>query len=1132
MNFGWYLEQFSFKGRPVSGGTVEFFVAGSTTTPKNVWYDVDNTVIAPNPITLDASGTMPQIYPESGLYLIVLRDASGAILYTRDNVSGNEGGATDADLRRFYSWFMMDSSYTGTPPDEDRTKITVNDVQTMLEFGYCCTGNTQTTSTTTTSLWYVKAYDATNDIATWKEVIVDIDSEVINLDRGNCNYLLPHPDRFSTSDQNFTTYPAGLYTLVKDSADGFYWKPQVVKEYPEPTYSVSGALIYDASLHAYRWIGIDEIGGKVKVDANDSTAGYLADKLVSGDTYITFTKNGADNTNKTYRATLNINNVYDEIISKMNPPSYDLFGAYPDEVGVCQLTGIGASLKAKTLKDSNGNDLTWTYGIGENGANYGRSCIPGYSYVKNAQGTQVKKRVWCAFGSTGEIYNSFDRYQSTFHDTSLITADYGYSRIPQGAASCAAYILDNGNYYWMYGGFVDNYVYLLEDIPANYNDDGSFKSTGWVWTACPGLTQNVAHICSVKTGGFLYTGYQLGGVNYKPTIAGAGTQILTNPARTNSDLVRVIVGDGASDTFSVPCLAHQSYNNPTATAIDSNGSGITVANAAYNGGTNSIDVRLGWAPAYGLSVTITVMSYQYNPSYTGAGFSGVGSDHYGTYNVIDRDTGRIYTNTSEALTGTFTNSHVVGSDTISDWNLLSLYVRESDSDNYSATKVDRLGTTYGSQTGDPYTWWSGIQSAYGLWVATIALKQYASDPIYAYSDDGIHWTKYTDGVGIGTSSTLAIWDSQSDGMNWYVTNMFQPKPLIFELLVDSIPAHKRLVAEKGLGVSGDAFLVDLPNAGVLGTDENGKIIISSGSGSGTGTQGPQGATGAQGPQGAAGSGTGSGTQGPQGAQGSIGATGSQGLQGATGATGPQGTQGKTGTGTQGATGSTGPQGTQGASVQGPQGFQGSTGATGSQGPQGATGPQGPQGASVQGPQGSQGSIGATGLKGPQGFTGAQGATGTGTQGPQGSVGATGATGSQGVQGATGSTGAQGNQGSIGATGSTGAQGTQGATGTQGPQGSQGASVQGPQGSQGASGAGSSEWVGTLAQYTALGTYDTNKDYLITDDYSSGGTGAQGPQGSIGATGPQGSAGAANITVSTSAPSGSYPDGSLWLVVSA
>lgn len=568
--------------------------------------------------------------------------------------------------------------------------------------------------------------------------------------------------------------------------------------------------------------------GKVKVDIGDNTAGYLADKLIAdtdphGKETIVFTKHGS---NKTYGAMVDVNNVYDEIIDKMNPPSYDLFGAYPDEVGVCQLTGIGAALRAKNLKDSNGAALSWTHGVGQNGANYGRSCVPGYAYVKNATGTKVRKRVWCAFGSTGEIYNSFDRYQSTTHDNSLVTADSTYSRIPAGNSglSCAAYIKDGTDYYWFVGGFIDNYIYLLHDVADSYNDDGTFKSTAWIWTACPTLPANIAHICSVKTGGFLYTGYQLGGAGslyYKASIAGAGTLAISNQQRLNADIVKTVTGDGSNREFDLPCLAHQSYNSPSAIAKDSNGNTLEVNQVMYIQNTNSFAVYLRYAPANGLSVTITVSSYQYNASYTGAGFSGVGSDHYGTYNVIDRDTGRIYTNTTEALSGTFTPTS---------FTLLPLYVRDSETSNYPTTTSDRLGTRFGSiLPNDPYTWWSGIQSAYGLWVATIALKQYTDDPIYAYSDDGIHWTKYTDGIGTGTSSTIAIWDSQSDGMNWYVTNMYSASPLIFELLVNSIPSHKRLVCGKGLGVSGDAFLVDLPNAGVLGTDVNGKLIISSGS---------------------------------------------------------------------------------------------------------------------------------------------------------------------------------------------------------------------------------------------------------------------------------------------------------------
>ena len=89
MNFSWFLPQFSYKGRPVSGGTLTFFVAGSTTIPKHVWYDPANTVIAPHVIELDSYGTCPQIYPEAGQYLIELRDEFGGLLYTRDNVEGS-----------------------------------------------------------------------------------------------------------------------------------------------------------------------------------------------------------------------------------------------------------------------------------------------------------------------------------------------------------------------------------------------------------------------------------------------------------------------------------------------------------------------------------------------------------------------------------------------------------------------------------------------------------------------------------------------------------------------------------------------------------------------------------------------------------------------------------------------------------------------------------------------------------------------------------------------------------------------------------------------------------------------------------------------------------------------------------
>lgn len=97
MNFSWFLPQFSYKGRPVSGGTLTFFVAGQTTIPKHVWYDPALTVIAPHVIELDSYGTCPQIYPEAGQYLIELRDEFGSLIYTRDNVEGSGNSSVTGD---------------------------------------------------------------------------------------------------------------------------------------------------------------------------------------------------------------------------------------------------------------------------------------------------------------------------------------------------------------------------------------------------------------------------------------------------------------------------------------------------------------------------------------------------------------------------------------------------------------------------------------------------------------------------------------------------------------------------------------------------------------------------------------------------------------------------------------------------------------------------------------------------------------------------------------------------------------------------------------------------------------------------------------------------------------------------
>lgn len=183
---------------------------------------------------------------------------------------------------------------------------------------------------------------------------------------------------------------------------------------------------------------------------------------------------------------------------------------------------------------------------------------------------------------------------------------------------------------------------------------------------------------------------------------------------------------------------------------------------------------------------------------------GIATDSYGTYLVVARNSGKIYRNNSEK-SGTFNNNWVA--------------LATSDGLTVDGKSVNNFPIT-GSGGGLDQTWWAGFGCAYGLWVCTVALKHSPSDPIYAYSDNGLNWTTY----GGLSDQTITTWDMKSDGTFWFGCPTNSSSPLVYQIIVNSIPAHKRLIAEKGLMVAGDEFLVDMPNATSLGTDENGKIV--------------------------------------------------------------------------------------------------------------------------------------------------------------------------------------------------------------------------------------------------------------------------------------------------------------------
>ena len=91
-------------GDPVSGGKVEFFEAGSTTTDQDTFTDKELTVgnENTNPIILDASGRSPTaIFLQQKFYNVRLLDSADALIWARDDVSSLSAALLAVDVGIF-----------------------------------------------------------------------------------------------------------------------------------------------------------------------------------------------------------------------------------------------------------------------------------------------------------------------------------------------------------------------------------------------------------------------------------------------------------------------------------------------------------------------------------------------------------------------------------------------------------------------------------------------------------------------------------------------------------------------------------------------------------------------------------------------------------------------------------------------------------------------------------------------------------------------------------------------------------------------------------------------------------------------------------------------------------------------
>jgi len=103
-------------GAPLAGGKLYIIQAGTTSTPQNGYQDSALTLPWPNPITLDASGRLPQFFLADGSIKVRLEDKNGVTKYTADGIivtgaSSGGGGGSPVDATTVFATGDLKCAY-------------------------------------------------------------------------------------------------------------------------------------------------------------------------------------------------------------------------------------------------------------------------------------------------------------------------------------------------------------------------------------------------------------------------------------------------------------------------------------------------------------------------------------------------------------------------------------------------------------------------------------------------------------------------------------------------------------------------------------------------------------------------------------------------------------------------------------------------------------------------------------------------------------------------------------------------------------------------------------------------------------------------------------------------------------
>ncbi|HQT51121.1 MAG TPA: tail fiber domain-containing protein, partial [Acidovorax defluvii] len=125
--------QFSANGVPMVGGTLDTYIAGST-TPATTWQDSALTTANTNPISLDARGECVLWLDPAVVYKFVLKNAQGVIQWTQDNISGADAHLR-ADLAASSGASLVGFQQAGTGTVTTTVQAKLRETVSVKDFG-------------------------------------------------------------------------------------------------------------------------------------------------------------------------------------------------------------------------------------------------------------------------------------------------------------------------------------------------------------------------------------------------------------------------------------------------------------------------------------------------------------------------------------------------------------------------------------------------------------------------------------------------------------------------------------------------------------------------------------------------------------------------------------------------------------------------------------------------------------------------------------------------------------------------------------------------------------------------------------------------------------------------------------